>query len=178
MLNENDQNKKSLIQKYNLLIDICDKPSVYREQDGLLASLKSQGGLAALVLPDTDMRPSALNTLKAHADIHIEGGFGTLNRLRINAKEALLGSLSKANAPKSSSQKRHKDKISDLNAQLDAERKSNLLLMMTVNNLRAELKKMAYGSKKDILIEKYLEVNKKIEAQLSYNNEVNPKDDC
>ncbi|MEZ8854373.1 hypothetical protein AB6E16_02570 [Vibrio atlanticus] len=175
MLNENDQNKKSLIQKYNLLIKICDKPSVYREQDGLLAALKSQGGLAKLVLPDTDMHSIALNTLKTHANAHLEGGFETLNRLRINAKEALLGSESKANAPKPSPQKGLNDKISVLRAELDAERKGNMLLMMAVNTLRGELRKVAYNSKDEILIEKYLEVNKKIEAQLSYNSEVNPK---
>ncbi|MEZ8579179.1 hypothetical protein AB6D24_04955 [Vibrio splendidus] len=175
MLNENDQNKKSLIQKYNLLIKICDKPSVYREQDGLLAALKSQGGLAKLVLPDTDMRSIALNTLKGHANAYLDGGWDALNQLRANATEALNESLPKAKAPKQSSQKGLNDKISDLKAELDAERKANLLLMMTVNTLRGELRKMAYNSKDEILIEKYLDVNKKIEAQLSYNNEVNPK---
>ncbi|MEZ8493471.1 hypothetical protein AB6C81_14630 [Vibrio splendidus] len=174
MMNEDDKNKKSLIQKYNLLIAICEKPAAYREQDNILTALKSQGGLAELVLPDTQMRAVALNTLKRHADDYLEGGWGLLNKLRQRAKTAALASLTNTNGGKPASKQNLNDKISNLQAELDIERKSNMLLMMTVQTLRGELRKMADYSNDEFLIDSYLEINKKIAAQLSYNNEVNP----
>ena len=90
-----------------------------------------------------------------------------LDELRINARNAIEAALigSKAN---SRTRTGLKYKVSDLEVQCDSLQKSNFLLSSIIDELRDELKTQAFVSNDTRLIKRYREMNKRLEAKLSY----------
>lgn len=65
----------------------------------LVAQCKTQGLLARTKKPEHDIIPMSLNTFKEYADAYLDGGFKSIDRLRLTV-------LEQAGKPKKSKQKR------------------------------------------------------------------------
>lgn len=162
-----DVNQNKVLNAKDLLLEIIKKPVEFKEDNDLIKALKSQGGLAKYENLEKSIAACSLNTLKSASETLLNRGFLELDELRVNARNALEGALveSKAN---SRTRTGLKYKVSDLQSQCDSLQKSNFLLSSIVDELRGELKIQAFESNDARLIKRYREMNKRLEAKLSY----------
>ncbi len=71
-----------------LLAEVCRRPLEYRDDQELIASLKSQGRLYGHYSNDRlGIRPCSINTVKKIAREVVPGGFSELDSLRTSAKK-------------------------------------------------------------------------------------------
>ncbi len=87
------RNISSLIALKKLLQTIIEAPKEFRAKGDLLKSLKSQGGFAKLDLPEHNITPTSLNTIKRISDSSLDGGFESLDKLRLAALRAIENAL-------------------------------------------------------------------------------------
>lgn len=73
----------------------AEVPMSWTADADLVRALKSQGGLAKLTIEGRGIRPSSLNTIKRIANLHLDGGFDAVDRLRVAALEAIEKEKSK-----------------------------------------------------------------------------------
>lgn len=113
-----EKNTQSVIFLKNMLKDACQNPSDYANDLYLTKSLKSQGAIAKYTNEDNYIYASSLNTVKRVSDECIEGGFQTLDKLRLAAYDAIM---------------QNKDKVNDSN------KTTKVGLVKRVNELEQEL---------------------------------------
>lgn len=110
------------------LIDLLDRvqkdPARFLDQSALIESLRSQGNLCRLTLPDVGLFAVSLNTFKRYCQRHAAGGFAALDRRRQAARTALDHARREGVTPRKT-QKRIIDELHADNAQLTLD---NLLL--------------------------------------------------
>lgn len=166
-MKKNELNQKTLLATKDLLIDIIKNPTEYKSNTMLLKTLKSQRNLANAEDETRGIFPCSLNTLKSCAESLLSGGFLELDGLRINARNALESSMvgSKANS-KTRTGLTHR--VKELEAQIEVVEKSNFLLTSLVDEMRDALKEMAFKTCDNKIISDYQDLNKRIEAKLSY----------
>lgn len=101
-----EANNRSVLARVAYLDAIIQSPAGYSSDKQLLAALKSQAGLAKLMVGEVNIFPMALNTLKSRANDIVAGGFGTVDRFRLLAVQAIETSI-KAKSASNSITKRH-----------------------------------------------------------------------
>lgn len=157
-----------VLKTISLLKEVITNPTNFKNDKVLVKALKSQGGIAKYENAELDIAACSLNTFKTTSSSLLERGFLSLDELRINAKLAVENALLGTKANKRT-QTGLKQKIAELEAELDVAQRSNFLLTTIIKELRSKLKQMSEhdGSteeKKEI----YRTYNKLIEAELSY----------
>ena len=84
-----ERNAQSVLALRELLQDAIKNPAAYLESNDFQNALKSQGALSKHCDESRGICPSSLNTVKRIAEIALEGGFDTLDRLRTDAFNAI-----------------------------------------------------------------------------------------
>jgi hypothetical protein len=88
-----EANNRSVLARVAYLNAIIQSPAAYSPDKQLLAALKSQAGLARLMVGEVNIFPMALNTLKSRANDIVAGGFGAVDRLRLLAIQTIEASI-------------------------------------------------------------------------------------
>lgn len=90
-----EENTKSVTALANFLREVIQGPASIAESDAVILALKSQGALSKFADERRGISSSSINTLKRISESCIPGGFDALDRLRINAREALVAERSR-----------------------------------------------------------------------------------
>lgn len=94
--------EESLRRLHAFLLEVRSNPSKYIEDQELLTALSTQGRLAGLERSEAAIKPMSLNTAKRAAEGALEGGYGEIDRLRLQCAEVLvdLRSRSQTKSPR------------------------------------------------------------------------------
>jgi hypothetical protein len=90
-----ERNILSVMSLQDFLRDVIRNPVQYLNNDKLCLALKSQGTLSKFSDESRGIYASSLNTIKRIAEYTLDGGFDTLNRLRLGAQDAIADEKSK-----------------------------------------------------------------------------------
>lgn len=167
-----EKNKIKVIETEKLLKEIITSPQEFLENNKLIQALKSQSAIAKYQDNERNISPCSLNTVKSLAEVMLDRGFYSLNELRINAKLAIESAQSSKNNSKPNKQTviGLKQKVKELESQLEVMRQSNLFMTITIQELRSRLKQLSeHEGTLEERKELYQYHNKKVEAQLSYS---------
>ncbi|EMK3317940.1 TPA: hypothetical protein I7759_14535 [Vibrio vulnificus] len=161
-------NQEKVLNTRYLLLEVIESPENYRDNDGLLQALASQGKLAKYSDENLKIVACSLNTMKNIADSLLDRGFAELDELRKSAKESILESgYDNAENEKTKSGAVRKSKRLEL--ELDETRRSNFLLSLIIKELRCKIKQIAEtDDSKELRIDMYKDVDEKVEIQLNY----------
>jgi len=137
----------------DFLTDVSANPVGYAENKDLLSDLKDQrrtAGLNVEFFVKNNYRrttPMSLNTLKNYSNEIFDDGFEMINKLRINALDAINLFLVKENAPNKRTKTGLQKKVSELEHLLEEHRKSNLVLLQGVASALQSLRNIMSASK-------------------------------
>lgn len=142
MKSQSGQNEKisSVIALEKLLIDINTNPNNYTHDLEMRERLSSQGRLSALKYDFSDgntnhsIEAMSLNSLKTYSTLLFEAGFQRINELRISAIQALSNCDTQSKQPSKRSKNALYLKVTDLEVQLDIQRKTNLTLLQAIQS--------------------------------------------
>ena len=91
-----DIEKKSSVTGLKNVLERIIKSETDSNHMGIIASdLASQGSMCKLDIPAIGVKPISLNTLKAHSEKYLSGGWVHLNELRVTAFKKLSPSKAK-----------------------------------------------------------------------------------
>ena len=165
-MNSKDANEQKVVNSQKLLKEIITIPANFIDNETVQVSLKSQGGFAKLELPEYEISPCSLNTLKTASSTLLNRGFIELDELRLNARIA-IEDAKVSTVVNTNTRTALKYKIAEL-------KKKNLILMNRHNEMRnivsllkAELKKIAVIETEEQRLEQYVFITKKINEMLS-----------
>lgn len=169
MKQNKENNQKTILATEALLLEIIKSPDEFKNNDGLVKALKSQGGLAKYENAERHIGTVAINTVKSLSELLLGDGFDGFDRLRINARDAidkaLTGKIKKSNAENA------RQKLASVEETLAITQQSNFLLNTVIKEMRAHLKAMAMQDGTDEeRLKRYKDINEKVEAQLNYVN--------
>lgn len=144
----------------DFLNDVSANPGIYADNKELLSDLKDQRRTASLDIEffvDSKSRrtsPMSINTLKKYSNEIFDNGFELINKLRINALDAINHYLEKEKAPNKRTKAGLQKKVSELEQLLEEHRKVNLILLQSVAS--------ALQSFKNIMSTKKIEAKDKL----------------
>ncbi len=161
-------NQQKVLNTRELLLKVIASPENYRDNDGLLWALASQGKLAKYSNEDVKIAACSLNTMKSQADVLLDRGFIELDELRKSARDSILNTeYDNSENEKTKSGAVRKSKRLEL--ELDQTRRSNFLLSLIIKELRCKMKQIAEtDDSKELRIDMYKDVDEKVELQLDY----------
>lgn len=167
-MNALEVNQRKVLETKVLLTEIINDSLPFKGDTSLISALKSQGGIAKYINEERYIASCSLNTLKKASESLLKRGFVELDELRINAKDALeIASLGKKATTKTRTGLKHK--VDELHTQLSTMKKINFLQSVIIEELRGELKQIAYSNESPEQAQTmYLEFNRRLEAKLSY----------
>jgi hypothetical protein len=169
MKRNRENNQRTILATEALLQEIIKSPDEFKNNEGLVNALKSQGGLAKYEDAERYIGAIAINTVKSLSELLLIDGFDGFDRLRINARDAietaLKGKIKKSNAENA------RQKLVSTEEALAITQQSNFLLNTVIKEMRAHLKAMALQDGTDEeRLKRYKDINQKVEAQLNYVN--------
>ena len=169
MKKNKENNQRTILSTEALLLEIIKSPVEFKNNDGLVKALKSQGGLAKYEDAERHIGAVAINTVKSLSEFLLDGGFDDFDGLRINARDAIEKALT--GKIKKTTTESARQKLASTEETLAITQQSNFLLNTVIKEMRAHLKAMALqdGSDEERL-KRYKDINKKVEAQLNYVN--------
>lgn len=111
----------SVRSQWDLVKQVTAEPSIVEgaEWDTLMTALQSQGGLAALELPERGIVAMSLNTQKALASEMLEGGYSALNDYRKAALASMKAFRLRSDKPGRGTLDWYKNELADKNDKLD-----------------------------------------------------------
>lgn len=169
MKKNKENNQRTILSTEALLQEIIKSPDGFKNNDGLVQALKSQGGLAKYENAERHIGTVAINTVKSLSELLLDGGFEGFDRFRINARDAIEKALK--GKIKKSNEESARQKLASTEEMLAITQQSNFLLNTVIKEMRSHLKAMALQDWTDEeRLKHYKDINKKIEAQLNYVN--------
>ena len=145
-ISKRDLINQSIENIFKLLTDIVHSPGNYVHSEQILIGLKSQGSLCALDLEISiqnkqfTIRPVSLNTLKKRlSEDHSDNNFHKLNKLRVQAQEAIRKLSEERTTPKKRSHSALKDQIGKLKASVTMLHAVNMVLVQALEVNRRDL---------------------------------------
>lgn len=144
-----------------LLLAIIATPYKYLNNAIIRNSLISQASLAKLALETTvegetlHISPISLNTFKQRSEERIPGGFLAIDRLRKNAASVINKEENKPPTKNNRTREAMLAQLAELNLSLDVQKRSNLILLQTLSDVRSKL---------DGVVSAHDEVTRKIRA--------------
>lgn len=169
MKKNKETNQRTILATEALLQEIIKSPDGFKNNDGLVKALKSQGGLAKYEDGERYIGAVAINTAKSLSELLLADGFEGFDRLRTNARDAIEKAL-KGKVKKNSTENA-RQKLASTEETLAITQQSNFLLNTVIKEMRAHLKAMALQDETDEeRLKRYKDINKKVEAQLNYVN--------
>ncbi len=168
MKKNKETNQRTILATEAVLQEIIKSPDEFKNNDGLVKALKSQGGLAKFEDAEQHIGAVSINTVKIHSEL-LDGGFDYFDILRINARDAIEKALK--GKIKKSNEESARQKLASTEETLAITQQSNFLLNTVIKEMRAHLKAMALQDGTDEeRLKRYKDINKKVEAQLNYVN--------
>jgi hypothetical protein len=169
MKKNKENNQRTILATEALLLEIIKSPDEFKNNDGLVKALKSQGGLAKYEDAERYIGAVAINTVKSLSKLLLDDDFDGLDRLRVNARNAIEKALK--GKIKKSNEESARQKLASTEETLAITQQSNFLLNTVIKEMRAHLKEMALKDGTDEeRLKRYKDINKKVEAQLNYVN--------
>ena len=169
MKKNKETNQKTILATEALLLEIIKSPDEFKNNDGLVKALKSQGGLAKYEDAERHIGTVAINTVKSLSELLLDKGFEGFDTLRTNARDAIEKALK--GKIKKSNEESARQKLASTEETLAITQQSNFLLNTVIKEMRAHLKAMALQDGTDEeRLKRYKDINKKVEAQLNYVN--------
>lgn len=169
MKKNRENNQRSILATEALLLEIIKSPEEFKNNNYLVKALKSQGGLAKYENAERHIGSFAINTVKSLSELLLDDGFAGLDRLRINARNAIEKALTRK--IKKSNEESARQKLASTEELLAITQQSNFLLNIVIKEMRANLKAMAFqDGTDDERLKRYKDINKRVEAQLNYAN--------
>jgi hypothetical protein len=169
MKKNKENNQRTILATEALLLEIIKSPDEFKNNDDLVKSLKSQGGLAKYEDAERYIGAVAINTVKSLSELLLDDGFDGFDRLRINARDAIEKALK--GRIKKSNEESARQKLALAEERFAITQQSNFLLNTVIKEMRAHLKAMALQDRTDEeRLKRYKDINKKVEAQLNYVN--------
>lgn len=92
-----ERNTKSMFALRDLLRGVLQSPANFNGDEPLLKALKSQGAISKYANERLGIHISSINTLKRICEKYLDGGFDTLDRLRVAALQAMENKHQKMN---------------------------------------------------------------------------------
>ena len=89
MKKNKENNQRTILATEALLLEIIKSPDGFKNNDGLVKALKSQGGLAKYEYAERHIGAVAINTVKSLSELLLDDSFDGFDRLRINARDAI-----------------------------------------------------------------------------------------
>lgn len=161
------ENTKSVKALHKLLVEILNKPEEYVENPRLQLALISQGALAGLSLPESDIFSMSLNTFKGACNEVIDGGYATIDACRKSAA-ILLQSASNLNSSTEPRTKRAiAAKVRLLEEQVALYEKDLFHVSKAFWRALTEMRSMARRSGKAALIEECIETENLLRGMAS-----------
>jgi hypothetical protein len=127
-----ENNKSNIENLKKLLMDICKTPNKF-DKCFFEDSLKSQGGLSKIEIPERNITKSSINTLKRISPLVLSGGFEELDKIRIMAYETLYKKDTNQDKQESNTKIGLNNRIKELELQLIESKKSQLFLINALN---------------------------------------------
>lgn len=161
-----------------LLQSIIASPSKYIDNKLLSNSLTSQASVAKINLTISAegeslvIKPMSLNTFKTRCEEKIPDGFAGMDALRKVAIRALAKTAAKPTPKNNRSRLALKDKVSELELSLDMHKRSNLVLLQTLSDVRSKIDGVAGASDELTRTIRASEIIKRITAITSLNPEI------
>jgi hypothetical protein len=169
MKKNKENTQRTILATEALLLEIIKSPDEFKNNDDLVKSLKSQGGLAKYEDAERYIGAVAINTVKSLSELLLDDGFDGFDRLRINARDAIEKALK--GRIKKSNEESARQKLALAEERFAITQQSNFLLNTVIKEMRAHLKAMALQDRTDEeRLKRYKDINKKVEAQLNYVN--------
>lgn len=112
-----ERNRLSVLSLQRLLSDIINDPISYSSNELLQKALCSQGALSKHSDNARNICPSSINTLKRIADSIVDGGFKSIDSLRIQAAQAIENSKSRDIAHRKTSKLHLIGKVEELKSE-------------------------------------------------------------
>lgn len=169
MKKNKENNQRTILATEALLLEIIKSPDEFKNNDGLVKALKSQGGLASYEDAERHIGAVAINTVKSLSKLLLDDDFDGFDALRINARDAIEKALK--GKIKKSNEESARQKLASTEKTLAITQQSNFLLNTVIKEMRAHLKAMALQDGTDEeRLKRYKDINKKVEAQLNYVN--------
>ncbi len=169
MKKNKENNQRTILATEALLQEIIKSPDGFKNNDGLVKALKSQGGLAKYEDAERYIGAVAINTVKSLSELLLDDGFDGFDRLRINARDAIEKALT--GKIKKTTTENARQKLASTEETLAITQQSNFLLNTVIKEMRSHLKAMALQDGTDEeRLKRYKDINKKVEAQLNYVN--------
>jgi hypothetical protein len=150
------QSRTSTLATRTLLRSFVKNPELYFEEDQLIDSLKSQGGLAKLEYTakidgeKVKKLPMSLNTLKSYSDQEFDDGFEGLNSLRLKAIDAIETHKARSVRPDSRSRVGLQTKIQSLEEELEKHRSINFILLQAIQSAMSSMRNIRDADDKDL----------------------------
>lgn len=136
-----------------LLVQIIRHPQQFIAEIELRETLKSQGkfaGLQRAFLLDhgevAQTYPMSLNSLKAHADNNLVGGFKALNDLRLKTLEALEFSQKRQQRANKRTRSGLSLMVEQLEQELEMQRQTNVILLRAMSEAMTQFKSIRDAS--------------------------------
>lgn len=162
-------NQLKVLNTVKFLKEIIDKPDNFKDDENLIKTLNSQGGIAKYENEAREICSCSLNTLKTTSDKLLERGFLLgLDQLRLNAKTAIESAI-EGKKPSKQTKMGLRNTVNELKDELDIAKRSNFLLTTMISDLRSKLKQLAEndGSVEERK-ELYRRFNKEVQTKLNY----------
>ncbi|USX37507.1 MULTISPECIES: hypothetical protein [Pseudomonas] len=140
-----DSQTESIENTRRLLFSIIATPSKYLEDEVIISCLVSQTSLAKLSLQKTSEDEDihifslSLNTFKQRSEERLPGGFAAIDSLRKSAAQAIHKEKNKPQPKNNRSRDALSQKVEDLHIELDIQKRSNLILLQTLSDVRSKL---------------------------------------
>lgn len=161
-----------------LLLAIIATPSKYINNSVIRASLISQASLAKLAVETTvegetlHISPISLNTFKQRSEERLPGGFPAIDRLRKNAASVINKEEKKPVTKNNRTREAILKQLAELNLSLDVQKRSNLILLQTLSDVRSKLDGVVSAQDEVTRKIRAAEILKRITAITSLNPEM------
>lgn len=161
-----------------LLLAVISTPSKYLENTVVREALISQASLAKLDFLTTvegetlQLTPLSLNTFKQRCEERLPGGFEAIDRLRKNAALAIKKEEGKPLPKNNRTREAILEQLAEANLNLDIHKRSNLILLQTLADVRSKLDGVVSASDEATRKIRAAEILKRITAITSLNPEM------
>lgn len=150
-----------------MLLEVVKQPSIFFENSSLRTALKSQGTLSKWSNETGDIQGSSLNTVKRISTKVLDGGFDTLNQLRIKALISLNEVEASRIQPKKSKKTDLQLRIQELERSLQITLEDLLSMTMALENSLSQGYFYATNSNNNMLIDLCIKEQKAIRLSLT-----------
>jgi hypothetical protein len=162
-----EHNTKSVLALKDFLEEIAGAPVLFTEQTELIEALKSQGKTAMISDPDRKISGASLGTVKRIAKATFQGGFKTLDALRMNALKAIVTQISHKERSNKVTKVGLQKRVTELEQIILSKNEDMLCLTLVIEKSLSQGRNYAIRSDKPFVIDLCKKEQREIRIMLS-----------